>query len=150
MYNMSPQSAKEIEEILYFFPQEYLNKIPKEEVKYISSIKDNSYVSNIKSIEDINITNLSEDTKEYLGYIFLNYIATAQEKEEYLRILKDNQEKYQKELAEKYDINKVFDKRKISIENYNKNVVTDKAIIKYEENFIQKIINKIKLMFYKK
>ena len=56
-------------------------------------------------------------------------------KEEYLRILKDNQEKYQKELAEKYDVDKVFDKRKIPIENYNKNVVTDKAIIKYEENY---------------
>lgn len=143
MNNIRVQAATELIKIITFLPEEYQNRIPKEEIQYLNSLKDEKYITKINKIEDITAENMLDETRKYLAYIFINYLSTGEEREEYESILKENETKYQKKLEEKYDIQKIFEKRK--------NDNTEKAlIIVKEKTLFEIILEKIKSLFKKK
>jgi len=141
MNDIQPKVAAELIQILLFLPEEYICKIPKEEIEYLNKVKDNNYISNIQNVEDIKQSNMLEETKVYLAYFFINYLSTEEEKREYEIILKENEERQQKELLAKYDVNKVFEERK---NKTNEIIPKEKALVKKEKNIFEFIINKIK------
>ena len=76
---------------------------------------------------------------------------TYEEKERINNILKNNEDKYQAELREKYNPDNLFKKQKSEILNLENNTITEEtAIIEYKEkNFLKKIFDKIKHLFKK-
>ena len=74
-----------------------------------------------------------------------------EEKERINNILKNNEDKYQAELREKYNPDNLFKKQKSEILNLENNTITEEtAIIEYKEkNFLKKIFDKIKHLFKK-
>ena len=143
MNNISSLSASQIYQIINFLPEEQKNKIPNNILEFIKAKSINVF-PNINKIEDINEKNISNETRQYLSLIFLNYLASEEEKEEYIKILKNNEEQYQIYLSKKYNMDNIFNKKKSNFKNSN-NIL---PVIK-KENFFEHIINLLKNLFSK-
>ncbi len=144
--NLNSKTATELYKILSFLNKKDLEKIPKEEREYIEKLKDNTMTSKINNVSDIRIEKIDEETKGYLAYIFLNYLASEEEKAEYINIINENEARFQKELSEKYDIQKKFNDIK------NKKTCNQEVALQVvrEKNIFQKIFDKLKEMFSRK
>lgn len=141
---LNPKVSTELLKIISFLPQDQINKIPKDEIFYLNKIKDNNYKTKINEVNDIKDENMMEDTKNYLAYFFIHYLASPDEKKEYKIILKENELRYQKYISKKCDINKVFQENKNNYDTIsnNKNLV----IVK-EPSLLKNILNKLKKLF---
>ena len=86
--------------------------------------------------------NISGETKNIISLIYYNYFADDKEKNEIAKIWKENDEKFQEESNEIYDIEKVFKSR-------NKNYIKSELPTVVKKNWIEKIIEKVKRFFNK-
>ena len=106
--------------------------------------------------------NISEETRTILTLFYRDYWCTKEQKEEVNRIMLENEERYQKELREKYNPDKIFEQTstiKTSSNpltaNYNGDIIKDEenknlSLVKVEDlKWYQKIFYKIKSIFFK-
>lgn len=145
MDRMTKTAACQLYEIVEMLPSEEKNKIPENIISLIDErkeryIKSDEYIS----IEDINLT---DETKKYLGYIFLNYLANEDEKTEYRNIISENENRYQNNLKEKYNIDKMFSKKE-SKSAENREIKAEMIVVE-NLKWWDKIIAKIKKLFKK-
>ena len=135
--------------ILNMLEDEYKERVPKNVMDFFEEERDKEY----NPIIDVNIPlekqNLKRKTLVLLAILNLNYWCDSEEeKQEILDSFAKNEELKrikEKELTENYNINNLFKK----IEN-NENK-TEVSLIEYKkQNFIQKIISKIKSLFRRK
>ena len=128
---------------------EYKERVPKNVMDFFEEERDKEY----NPIIDVNIPlekqNLKRKTLVLLAILNLNYWCDSEEeKQEILDSFAKNEELKrlkEKELTENYNINNLFNK----IENTENK--TEVSLIEYkEQNFIQKIISKIKSLFRRK
>lgn len=129
---------KEIYEILKNTDEELVAKIPKKFLSFIEENMNNEYECNIQSDVDIDKQNLLKETEAILALIYINYWATEEEKQEFA--LKDQTEKEAKEKAYDERIQRIFEERKV----VSKKTENKELIVKPKENFIKRIINKIR------
>lgn len=145
MDKMTKTAACQLYEIVEMLPSEEKNKIPENIISLIDERKER-YIKSDKyiSIEDINLT---DETKKYLGYIFLNYLANEDEKTEYRNIISENEDRYQNNLKEKYNTDNLFSKKESkSAENHK---IKAEMIVVENLKWWDKIIAKIKKLFKK-
>lgn len=146
------RTLSDIDLILNELDEETKNQIPNKLQKFIKENKLQNYISEI----DINIPlenqRLTEDTKAFLAMLYLNYWCTTnEEKEKFQKQLNENEKEYQKELAEKYSIDNIFNKNKEKVEKTTEEIESkETGIIQYKENIIKKILNKIFSFFRRK
>lgn len=137
MENISEKTATELFQIICLMPKNNINKIPIDFINYLDKKKTHNW-KNIDNVNDINVNNLNDDTKEYLAYIYLNYILEDEEKENYKKLLKENQKIYE----DKVNISNIFSKR--NVETYEK-IQENTSLVKVKEkNFFEKMLEKIK------
>lgn len=145
----SSLAYSEVYEILNMIEDEYKERVPKNIIDFFEEERDKEY----NPIIDVNITlekqNLKRKTIVLLAILNLNYWCDSEEeKQEILDSFAKNEELKrlkEKELTENYNINNLFNK----IENTENK--TEVSLIEYkEQNFIQKIISKIKSLFRRK
>lgn len=145
----SSLAYSEVYAILNMIEDEYKERVPKNVMDFFEEERDKEY----NPIIDVNIPlekqNLKRKTLVLLAILNLNYWCDSEEeKQEVLDSFAKNEELKrikEKELTENYNINNLFKK----IEN-NENK-TEVSLIEYKkQNFIQKIILKIKSLFRRK
>ena len=143
----SSLAYSEVCTILNMLEDEYKERVPKNVINFFEEERDKEY----NPIIDVNIPlkkqNLRRKTIVLLAILNLNYWCDSEEeKQEILDSFAKNEElKRIKELTENYNINNLSQK----IEN-NENK-TEVSLIEYKkQNFIQKIISKIKSLFRRK
>jgi hypothetical protein len=145
----SSLAYSEVYAILNMIEDEYKERVPKNVMDFFEEERDKEY----NPIIDVNIPlekqNLKRKTLVLLAILNLNYWCDSEEeKQEILDSFAKNEELKrikEKELTENYNINNLFKK----IEN-NENK-TEVSLIEYKkQNFIQKIILKIKSLFRRK
>lgn len=145
----SSLAYSEVCTILNMLEDEYKERVPKNVMDFFEEERDKEY----NPIIDVNIPlekqNLKRKTLVLLAILNLNYWCDSEEeKQEILDSFAKNEELKrlkEKELTENYNINNLFKK----IEN-NENK-TEVSLIEYkEQNFIKKIISKIKSLFRRK
>ena len=145
----SSLAYSEVYEILNMIEDEYRERVPKNIIDFFEEERDKEY----NPIIDVNIPlekqNLKRKTIVLLAILNLNYWCDSEEeKQEILDSFAKNEELKrlkEKELTENYNINNLFNK----IENTENK--TEVSLIEYkEQNFIQKIISKIKSLFRRK
>ena len=133
-------AVTEVLDILEYLPEDLVSNIP---IKLMQFLKNNSipaykplfdYSAGLDKIE------LRNRTRALLAMIYRNYICSEEEQKEYDKILYQNEEKYQKELSEKYDINHIFKEKE---EKQNKQLVEYKQPKWYVKLF-QKILGFLK------
>ena len=100
-----------------------------------------------KPIEELN---LKEKTREILGYIYINWWSTKEEKELCDKMIKNKRKNNNVGTNVKYEVDDIFKTRKNNVLVNNTENTEIKEMVEYkEETFIKKIINKI-LSFFNK
>ncbi len=100
---------KEVVTFLPYFSDEIIEKIPSQVLIKINDLAADSdaefYVDEEKDLKE---QNMSESCKDFIALIYYNYIADENEKEKILKSWNENEKKYQKELENKYDLEKII------------------------------------------
>ena len=134
-------------DILNHMDKSYTDKIPKKFKDFLEKNKLDSYIPHLDHSKKIKEMNLKEKTKDILATIYMNYWCNSEQKEDYIRRLKQNEERFQENLREKYNPNDIFKDKKIETDKDTTNTV---EIVEYKESIIKRIIRKIKNIFTKK
>ena len=157
MNTKTKEIYSEVYSVLNKLGNDYINKIPDNLYKMIKQEKLEEY--NPKYIFTINLEEqkIKKESIAMIALFHLNYWCDSNEEKEKLRkLFKENENKYQTELCEKYNPDNIFKNRcKPNVENQetnNKNqekIKNAKEIIKYKESIFKRILNKIKMFFNK-
>lgn len=134
----------EINKILELLEDEYKNRVPEKIRDFFRDERNIEYEPIIEPNKLLSEQNLKNETYILLTILELNYWCDSEEeKQELLLELSNNEEKKQKELYEKYNPDNIFKKKN---ETYSNNEETAVVVYK-EQNFIRKILDKIKRLF---
>jgi len=141
----------EVLELLKHIPEEELEKIPRSELQFYEDNCDKNYKYEYNQDLAVDQQTISKEANTVIVAIYMNYFANEKQKGIIEKILKQNSIEEEKAKSEKYDVNKIFEKNH---QEQNNNAVQDKEklpvdISKSEDNFIKRIINKIKSLFKK-
>lgn len=151
MINIQTRKAcSEILEVLKYIPKEYYNKIPKQVLNVFERESFNEHIVKIDKQQPINRTILSKETMSILAMLSYQYwCPNEQIKQKLYEQYRKNEEKYQQELSQKYDISSIFEERnhttRSSVQKEDDNNL---SLVEYKQHFITKIINKIKKFFH--
>lgn len=140
------QSLKEINTILDFMGNEYIEKLPKKFVRFIKENMDISYEDNINQSTPIDKQPLKNDTKILLSLIYRNYWCDEDKKKQLMEEDANKKREYEKEIYEKYNPDNIFKNRNKVIEDIKINE-DEKQLLVPKETFFKKLINKIKSFF---
>ena len=147
MINERAIAYKEVYTILERMDEKYRNKIPSKLKKLLIENMDKNYSPKINAKIPLREQKLNPRTFTILAMLNLNYWCEDEnKKKELISLYTANSKLKQERLREKYDHNKIFANR-ISSEKKTENFT---AIAIKEETFIQKILNKVKSIFYRK
>ncbi len=141
------EAIVEVLDILQYSDDYILDRIPKKLIEFWERNKSTTYKSNLDHSKPINEMNLKNKTKSLITMIYINYLCDETQKKNTQLILKNNEEKYQKKLREKYNPDGVFKNKKLlneNIENYSPKLPIEVK----KNNFYQKIINYLKGFFH--
>ena len=125
------EAIVEVLEILQYSDDNIIEKIPKKLIEFWQRNKSTTYKPNLDHSK-----------------IYLNYLCNDEEKNNIKLILKDNEEKYQQELGEKYNADNIFKKYNQKQKVTENVVATNMAMVEYKEPIFKKIINIIKRFFH--
>lgn len=144
---VSIKNANAIAEVIYYLKgikQEDIDKIPKKFMQYLNENASKEYKCNFDYNKPLKELNLLEETRGIIGMICYNYWCdTENQKEEYLKKLSRNEQKYQQILYEKYNPNNLFKNKVSQIESVENSV----AMVEYKETIFKKFISRIKSIF---
>lgn len=134
----------EVYQVLNLLGNEYIDKLPKSLLNMLKEKRDINY--NPQYIEDIplNKQNIKKETLAILALLHLNYwCENEKEKLELKQVLKNNEDMYQQDIRNKYNLENMF------IKNKREKIVENQvSLIEYKEPLFKKIISKIKSIFH--
>ena len=139
----------EVYQILNLLGTEYTEKLP---ATLMSMLKEKRAINyNPQYTEDLplNEQNIRKETMAIIVLLYLNYWCEDEnEVAEINNILKNNEEKYQLELRERYNPDNIFKKQKQETKNVEEQIANETAMIPYKKSIFARIINKIKNIFH--
>ena len=139
----------EVNCLLEYLPQSYIDKLPKKLIELIKDQSDEQYNIDIDTNKSLLEQNFYKKTKDLIAVIKYNYWSTDEEKQKLKNLFYENENKYQKELLEKYNPNDIFKKKENKI-NITETTENNLQMVEYKENLFRRILNKIKDIFRKK
>lgn len=141
----------EVYSILNLLGNNYIAKLPKSLFKMIEEEKSSTYNPQYSEDKSLNEQNIKRESLSMIALFHLNYWCNSNEEKEQLKqLFKNNEEKHQAEIREKYNPDNLFKYRKQENTTESQPFINDVAIVKYKEkNFLQKIFDKIKYLFKK-
>ena len=137
------KAFSEVDMILDLIDSEMKNKVSANFIKFIKEEKDNNYKPNINPELPLEEQNILPETIDILALLKLNYWCNEEEKKELLKVLNKNEQQFQKEAKEKYDIDKLLKTNK------TKEIINLPEKVE-SENFIKKLIKFIKNIIWKR
>ena len=138
----------EVIEIIKYFPNEEYAKIPLEKINYYKENMDKDYNFQINPNIELEKQNISK-ANAILVTLFNDYFATDRQKEILNNLLKQNQQKLEKQKQEKYNPSNLFMQSKTQQQNtvtLQKNN-SESSLVEIKEKFFTKFINFIKNIF---
>lgn len=134
----------EVYQVLSLLGNEYIDKLPNSLFNMLKEKRNISYTP--QYIEDIplNKQNIKKETLAIIALLHLNYWCdNEKEKLELKQILKNNEDRYQQELRNKYNPEDIFKKHK------QESIVENQlSMIEYKEPLFKRFISKIKSIFH--
>ena len=138
---MDGNAYAEVVEILDNMSLEDRNKIPKKVYDFFIEKSSKDYIKHLNKNIALCKQDIREDTKEILAILLTNYwCKTENEKNDLLKLFRENELKYQQELREKYNPDNIF--KKCTQENTieEKNIENEFALVEYKEESIEKVV----------
>ena len=122
--------------ILKLANKDEIKKIPKKFMDFLNENADKEYKFEIGNEVSLKELKIRKETKNILVMIAYNYWSnTSEEKAKFEKILKNNQQKYEQKLRDKYNQDNLF-KNKSKIDK-NEDKIT--AMVEYKENIFKRI-----------
>ena len=169
MEDNSQKAYNEVNKILSFMEQQYIDKIPNRLLEIFKSGEVKGYEPEIQIDKPLTEQNLQQRTFDFLAMLHLNYwCESEEEKQELLSIYAENDKREEKELREKYNTDNLFKEKEekeekkeqkqqelIDVEQFDKQKKLSNQekntslVVKREHNFITRILEKIKSFFKK-
>lgn len=143
------EAAVEVLDILEHTRKEEVEKVPKKFIEFLKENASKTYIAKLDHTKKIAEMELKPKTKAILGLIYLKCWEDEEGKKTFINRIKENEERFQKEIREKYDIEKVLKNKQSVIQQDGIVEKTELPVIVKKESFIQKIMNKIKGIFRK-
>lgn len=134
----------EVNCLLQYLPQSYLDKLPKKLMELICDQSDTQYNIYIDTNKSLLEQNFSDKAIALIAVLKYNYWSTDEEKQQLEKIFYENENTYQEELVEEYNPDNIFKKKK------TENIDTNLQIVEYKENVFIQFFNKIKNLFRKR
>lgn len=144
------EAAVEVLSLLDELVEEDYKKIPDDIIYFLESCKSETYVPDIDFSAPIEELVLKEKTKEILARIYLDYLCPESEKDAFISKIRENNQKKQEELREKYNPDDLFKNKKTEISNNisnNENNVSNELPVTKKQNIFVRFFNKIKNLF---
>jgi len=105
------QIYSEVYNIVLAMGQEYINKLPHSLWNMLETQRDTSFNPKFTPEDIMSGKNISDDALAVISLIHYNYWCESEEEKHQLEsIIHNNEDKYEKELREKYDPNNIFKK----------------------------------------
>ena len=146
---VSVKNANAMAEVLHYLKgirQEDINKIPKTFIQYLRENASKDYKCKFDFTKPLKELELLDETREIIVRICYNYwCVTEEQKAQYLKIINQNEKRYQEELRKKYNSDNIFNNKQKRMVTENINPPTE---IKKETVFM-KLINFVKGLFNK-
>lgn len=143
MVDTYARAYTELLEILKYLPKEEYNKIPKEKIEFYEKNKDVNYDYIYDISKSLNEQKISRKTNALILLLYKEYFSTPEINQKIDSILKQNEEKHQAEIREKYNPDNLFNNN-INIQNSENNNSENMMIVPEQENIIRRIISWIK------
>lgn len=142
------QAYSEVDEFLELLSDEQINKIPRKLREFFKEEKDQNYKKGIHPEYPIKNQDLKEETLGIIALLNLQYwCENENEKQRLKQVYAKNEEKYQKVLQEKYNVDNLFKKHSSSPkEEYT--ITNEVSMVEYKESILKKFVNKIKNIFH--
>lgn len=151
MENTVKDIYSEVYAILNMLGKEYINKLPKDIYNIIKEEKSTEYNPVYATTVALDRQDVKKETISIIAFLHLNYWCDKEEKIKLRELFDENEDKYQEELKQQ---------EKQEIEQENEETQDDNEIevgkeflsmiVYKEENFVQKIFNKIRKLFFRK
>lgn len=144
----------EVYTILNYIEDEEYNKIPEDVISVIEENRNEDYEYEMNEDVDIFTQPMLPETKAILFNFFRDYWSTPEQNEKIKRMQKEERQRIEEKKKIEYGADKIFKNRNSNIkssennQNMNETISKNTSLIEVKkENFIVKIINKIKLFF---
>ena len=140
-------AVTELLDIFNHFPEETIKKIPEKLIDFFQNNKIPDYKCEIDYSKGLDKLDLQPKTKALLAMVYKNYLCDESQRKNFEKILIQNEEKYQQELKERYNPDKIFESnvKRVSIIDDEKNM----QLIEYKEKWYQKVFKKFFKLFKK-
>ena len=136
--------------VLYYSDSSIICSIPYKIIEVLQEKSEESEKKvNFKENIELKNQDISEESKAILSILYRDYICSEEEKAEVNKIFEENQKQYEELQREKYNPDKIFEKKdnKISIDN---TVQEENALIEMQKDkWYVVLFNKIKSIFKK-
>lgn len=140
----------EVLELLKYFPEDQLSRIPAEKIEFFKQNKDPNYNFEIKDTEDISKNNISRKTYAIIIALYNAYFLSENKKVTLKALLKQNDRIRERSNQQEYNFKNVIKKYNAKIVNTQEDTSENMELIKVEEkNIFEKIMNKIKSLLHK-
>ena len=148
MENELSKAYAEVDIILSYMKNIYVEKIPKKLRELYKKEKLQGYTPNINPQISLDEQNLQKKTYAILAMLNLNYWCEDEnERKELIAIYAENDRKKEEQLREQYNPDNLFKNRTSDTIQETERINENVAMVEYKESFIQKIINKMKKLF---
>jgi len=134
------EALTEVSEILKHMKINDVSKIPKNILTFIEQNKSYDYDFILTEEDTFSSKDVKRETLAFLGLISLNYWCKSEdEKSNLYKEFQINEERYENELKEQYDLDIIFKNKKQEVNT---------EMIKYQApNMIQRVLKKVKNFF---
>ena len=134
-------------EILKLADKKEIDKIPKKFMNFLNEHADKEYKFEIGNETSLKNLKLRKETKNILAIIAYNYWCdTPEKKSKFNELLNNNQKIYEEKLRNQYNPDNLF--KKHSLQQEEKLITNEIAMIEYKEPLFKRLINKIKNIFH--
>lgn len=141
------EAATEVLAILDHCEEKAVKLIPEKFISYLRENAEKDYKVDIDYSKPIEKMNIKDETKGILGSIFHNWWWSEEQKQEYERLVKENEEKHLEELNKTYNVFKRKETNTIETIQKSSDEVESVSMVEYKESFFTRFINKIKSFF---
>ncbi len=101
----------QVSDILNHMNKSEKNKISQEFLDFIEEYKDKDYIPEFDYSKEVDDLGINKNAKNILAIIYMKYWCNSQQKKDFIKILKENEKKYQEELRRKYNPDEVIKKK---------------------------------------
>lgn len=143
------KAVSQVNAVLENMEQEYIDKIPQKLKSILNDITEEVGKVEIDTSKKIEELDLMPEAKDILAVLYYNYWSTPIEKIKFNKNVAENEEKYKREMENKYNINELF-QEELTEEKAKR--VEETAMILYgaEESFMKSLLKSLKEFFFPK